>query len=146
MTCVTNAHTSLAEVNHMAALHLKQGGQRLILHGPRKGRTTKATAMSPVAKNQAMYFIGIIFRDSLQRLYEVGAIHSPVFQVGSRGQKWLTKRGAEPGWSWVLSRSSTDSASSGLLSPMVGQIRWVCKCSLTALDWKKTKNCHIHLR
>lgn len=148
VTCVTSTHTSLAEVNHLAAPHLKWGRQRLILHGPRKGRTTKATAMSPVAKSQAMYFIGIIFMDSLRRLYEEGVLCSPVLQVGNGGQKWPTKQRAEPDWSWVPKQVKHRQ-----MLPLVGsphrwilQIRWVCKCSLAALECNETKKCHIHLR
>lgn len=78
-----------------------------ILYGTRMNRTTEATAMSPVAKNWAACFMGIIFMDSLQHLNALGAIYSLILQVGNGGQKWRTKNGAEPDSGWVLSRSGT---------------------------------------
>lgn len=59
-----------------------------ILYGTRKNRTTKATAMSPVCSQElGCVFHGIIFMDSLQHLYALGAIYSLILQVGNGGQK-----------------------------------------------------------
>lgn len=59
------------------------GAEKAILHGPRKRRTTNATAVSPVAKHWAMSFVDIIFINSLQHLYELGAIYRPNLQIGN---------------------------------------------------------------
>lgn len=61
--------------------------KRPCLHGLRGRRTTKATAVSPVAKHWAVYFMGAIFMVSLQHLCELGATYRPAVQMGSGGME-----------------------------------------------------------
>lgn len=55
------------------------GQGKAVLHGPGRRKITKSTAVSLVAKHWAMYFLGVIFIDSLQYLYELGAALGPFY-------------------------------------------------------------------
>lgn len=61
------------------------GQGKAVLHGPGRRKITKSTAVSLVAKHWAMYFLGVIFIDSLKYLYELGAAYRPILQLENGG-------------------------------------------------------------